>query len=172
MKKITLILFVALVSNVVYAQQGDFSAGVKGSYLTNYKNLLYGLDLSYHLSDPLEVSLSYMMNPSVTIKDEDGFSIFDAHYGLYSANLDLRYYLLHQRTWATGPILGGQYLYRKDKIDDYANDKEFGFNIGWRLRISLTDNLNVNGSWRYTNFKELPDYHAFSIGLCYTTNLF
>ena len=171
MKKIILFLFAILLSGSIYAQQGDLSFGVKGSYVTVYKDLLYGLDLSYHIADPLEISISQLINPSVTKEDEFN-SEYDEKLGLYSTNLDLRYYLLLQRSWATGPILGGQYLFVKNKESDIYNINAFGFNIGWHLRINLTDHLKINGSWRYTNGQDETSHHAFSLGLCYTINLF
>ena len=158
-----------LLSVSVYAQQGDLSFGVKGSYITVYKDFLYGVDLSYHLLDPLEISLSQMINPSVTKKED---YMPDEKLGLYSTNLDLRYYLIYQRSWGSGPILGGQYLFVKSKEDSIYNINSFGFNIGWHLRVNLNDNFRLNGNWRYTNGQDETSHHAFSLGLSYTFNIF
>jgi hypothetical protein len=169
MKKILVFLTVVLLSASVYAQQGDLSFGAKGSYLTDYKNIIYGLDLSYHLTDPLEISLSQMINPSI-IKKEDYMR--DQKLGLYSTNLDFRYYLIYQRYWGSGPIIGGQYLYVKDKENEIYNINSFGVNIGWHLRVNINDNLRVSGSWKYSSGQDETSYNAYSLGLCYTLNIF
>ena len=169
MKKVLFVLLVVLMSGSMYAQQGDLSVGAKGSYLTVYKDILYGIDLSYHLTDPLEISLSQMINPSITKKEE---FYPDEKLGLYSTNLDLRYYMVLQESWASGPIIGGQYLHVKDKENDIYNINSFGFNVGWSLRINLTEKLKVNGSWRYTSGQDDTSHHAVSLGVCYTFNVF
>lgn len=169
MKKTFLVLFCALVSLGAYSQSGDLSFGARGAYITYYKDFLYGLDFSYHLADPLEVNLSGMLNPSVTKKED---YMPDEKLGLYSTSLDVRYYLLLQRTWGTGPSIGGQYLFVKSKENSIYDIHAAGFNIGWHLRISLTENLKMNGGWRYTSSKDDTSHHAFYLGLCYTLNVF
>lgn len=169
MKKVLLFVFAGLLSCSAFAQQGDFSVGAKGSYITVYKDFLYGLDISYHLTDQLELSLSELINPSVTKKEE----YYDPeHLGLYSTNLNIRYYLLLQESWATGPMIGGQYLYVKDKDNSIYDIKSVGFNIGWIARFNITDNLKMSGSWRYTNGKDQTSHHAFTVGVSYCFNVF
>ena len=178
MKKIVLILFLAILSIHAFSQKGDLTVGAKGGYVLsnstyNYRNILYGIDIAYHLSDPLEIAFTGLMNPNIP-HDQSKLAI-------YSANLDFRLYLIHQREWATGPALGGQY-YIIDKPNEYKADKALGFNIGWHIRANLTDNVKINGGWRYTNSKAKDkksyrdkttdiSYHLIYVGVAYTFEL-
>ena len=178
MKKLFLLLLTTACSFGAFAQIGDFSVGATGGYLTKYKDLLYGLNASYHITDPLELSFTGLMNPSMTeeittLPGED----FSRKIKMYSANFDIRYYMVLQRDWATGPFIGGQYTYLgKTDMNSVQQDKYksnvAGFNIGWHLRINLTDHLKINGGWRYTSANENASHHLFYLGLGYTFNIF
>ena len=184
MKKTVFILLLGILSIPGYSQKGDLTVGAKGGYVyspTYFKDILYGIDVSYHLSDPLEIAFTGLLNPNITsyknIKDEK------KQLAAYSANLDFRLYLLHQREWATGPALGGQYYIVDDKTENLGAYKALGFNIGWHARINLTDYVKINGGWRYTNAKAKDrsswdenstldiSHHLFYLGIAYTFEL-
>ena len=103
---------------------------------------------------------------------------------VYSANMDFRLYLISRREWATGPALGGNYYIVNNKTDNLGADKTLGFNIGWHLRINLTDYVKLNGGWRYTNAKAKDkskywndnatfdmSHHLIYLGVAYTFEL-
>jgi len=185
MKKTALVLLFAVISVHVFSQRGDLAVGVKGAYVISsndlkYKGVLYGFDVAYHLSDPLEVAFTGLINPDISRREDNKSS----NLAVYSANLDLRLYLIHQQDWATGPALGGQYYIANNKTDNLGADKALGFNIGWCARVNLTDNLKLNGGWRYTNAKSKDksnwwssdasfdmSHHMFYLGLAYTFEL-
>jgi opacity protein-like surface antigen len=175
MKKVFFILTLAFVSLSVYSQKGDLAVGLKGGYVYSpnyYSDALYGLDVAYHIADPFEIVFTGLMNPNVSYKNEWGDKY---KLSVYSANLDLRLYLLMQRDWATGPALGGQYLVINNKTTDYAGVNTLGFNLGWHLRINVSDNLKINGGWRYTNAKDDGldvSHNYFYAGLAYTFSLY
>jgi opacity protein-like surface antigen len=157
MKKIVFILLLAVMSIQVFSQKGNLTVGAKGGYVIStsdikYNGLLYGVDIAYHISYPLEIAFTGLLNPDIS-RSDDGNKNSKEHLAVYSANLDLRLYLINQREWATGPALGGQYYYVNNKTAGLGADKTLGFNIGWHLRINLTDNVKINGGWRYTNAK-------------------
>ncbi|GHU62946.1 hypothetical protein FACS1894160_0560 [Bacteroidia bacterium] len=154
----------------MFAQKGDVTVGAKGGYMSKYKDVLYGLDAAYHITDPLEIVVTGLMNPNITLKDELDMS--KNKLAVYSASADFRLYLAMQRSWGMGPILGGQYLSVVNKTDDLYNVGVLGFNLGWHIRASLTDNLKINGGWRYTNAKEEMKYHFFYVGLAYTFEMY
>ncbi len=140
MKKTIFILLLGILSIPAISQKGDLTIGAKGGYAIsnsdlNYKGALYGIDLAYHLSYPLEVVFTGLMNPSIS-REESKLAV-------YSANADFRLYLVHQREWATGPALGGQYYIVNDKTANLGADKALGFNIGWHVRVNITDNLKT-----------------------------
>jgi opacity protein-like surface antigen len=177
MKKAIFILFAAILSVSAYAQRGDLTVGLKGGYVNStkyYKDILYGTDIAYHLSDYLELAFTGLINPNVKWSD--------SKLAVYSGSLDFRLYLIHQREWGMGPALGGQYLVVDNKTNKYGPDKSLGFNLGWHIRASLTDNLKINGGWRYTNAKVKSNdehysdfdmsHHFFYLGLAYTFELF
>jgi opacity protein-like surface antigen len=183
MKKTVFILLLAALSVQAFSQTGDLSVGAKGGYVYSpnyYRDILYGIDVAYHLSYPFEVAFTAMMNPKITsyrnINDEE------KELAIYSASLDLRLYLIQQREWGTGPALGGQYYVVNDKTAGLGSDNTLGFNLGWHFRVNLTDYVKLNGGWRYTNakFKD-PDsvynntfdvsYNLFYLGVAYTFEL-
>jgi opacity protein-like surface antigen len=170
MKKIVFVLLLVFSSWNIYAQQGDLSVGVKSGYVTKYEDLLYGLDLAYQFNEPFEIAFTGLMNPNISLEDE--FLGVKNKLSLYSANLDLRIYLIPQRSWATGPVLGAQYLSVNNKTIDFDSYNVLGFNIGWHIRANITDNLKINGGWRYTNAKEGASHNFFYAGLTYTFELF
>lgn len=163
-------LFVFVLSN--YAQRsGDLYFGLKGGYVSSYKDALFGAQASYCVTDPLELSLSFLTNPSIKL-DEGAAS---SKVGIYSMNVDMNYYVLLQRTWAMGPSLGGQYMRVNQKFDTSGiedSGDEFGFNLGWYMRYNWTENLNLNGGWRYSFMTHDSGYHLFYIGLGYAFNVF
>jgi len=184
MKKTGLILFLTFISVQAFSQQGDLSIGAKGGFISsnsdiNLKDVLYGFDLAYHLSYPLEVAFTGLMNPNV--------SHDNSKLAVYSTNLDFRLFLIHQREWsdfATGPALGGQFYIVDNKTENLGADKALGFNIGWHARVNLTDNIKINGGWRYTNVKAKNrqtwwsdaasfdmSHHFLYIGVAYTFEL-
>jgi len=181
MKKTVIILLIGILSVSAFSQSGNLTVGAKGGYIYSpsdmpFKGILYGIDVAYHLSDPFEVVLTGLMNPSIP-RDKTGLTV-------YSANLDFRLYLIHQEIWATGPALGGQYYFVNNKSDNLDANKALGFNIGWHARVNITDNLILNGGWRYTNAKSKDkakywdnsasldiSHHLFYIGLAYIFEL-
>ena len=181
MKKTVFILLLAVLSVQAYSQRSDLTVGAKGGYVFSsdyYKGILYGVDVAYHLSDPLEVAFTWLMNPDISYENTKKKKL-----SVYSANMDLRLYLIHQREWATGPALGGQYYIVDDKSNQYGADKAWGFNIGWHIRFNLTDNVKINGGWRYTNAKAKDrnswddnakfnmSHHLIYLGVAYTFEL-
>ncbi|GHU92244.1 hypothetical protein FACS1894155_12430 [Bacteroidia bacterium] len=157
-----------------YAQKGDLYLGAAGGYITNYKGAVYGLNVSYHLTDPLEVSLTGLMNPEIKgdVDTPDETTI-----KMYSVNLDFRFYMVLQRNWATGPVIGGQYSYLDKNYIKYPINNQYylnvaGFNMGWHLRGNLTENLKLNGGWRYTTANQNASHHLFYVGLGYTFSLY
>ena len=179
MKKLFLLLFTTVCSLGAFAQTGDLSVGATGGYITKYKDLMYGFNIGYHVTDPLELNFTGLMNPSMTEENETFLpgDKFSRKIKMYSTNLDIRYYMVLQRDWATGPFIGGQYSYLDRKDLDSVTNEQYklnvaGFNVGWHLRINLTDNLKINGGWRYTMANQNSSHHVFYLGLGYTLNVF
>jgi len=184
MKKTILALLLAVLSISAFSQKGDLSVGAKGGYAYSpnyYKGMLYGMDVAYHLSDPLEVAFTGLFNPNISYED---INKGKKNLAVYSANIDFRLYLIHQESWATGPALGGQYYIVNNTTDKLGAYKALGFNIGWHFRVNLTDNLKLNAGWRYTNVKAKDNskwwssnnsfdisHHLFYVGLAYTFEL-
>jgi opacity protein-like surface antigen len=175
MKKLFLLLSI-LAASVPgsYAQKGDLYAGAVGGYITNYKGAMYGLNVSYHLSDPLEVSFTGLMNPKITGEAD---TPDETKIKMYSANLDFRFYMVLQRDWATGPCLGVQYSYLDKNYIKYPINNQYylnveGANFGWHLRGNLTEHLKLNGGWRYTTANRSASHHLFYIGLGYAFNTY
>ena len=173
MKRLIFILFSGLFFANLQAQVGDLLAGANGGFITKYNTGMYGLNVSYHITDPLEASFTSLLNPKVSLTDEFDKSLVDK-LSLYSFNLDLRYYMLHMRDWGTGPTLGYQLLVVKDKNKN-ASLGDFnasGLNLGWHVRVNLTDEIKIFGGWRYTMASENASHHLFNIGIGYTFSLF
>ena len=183
MKKAIIIFGLIFFSMQSYAQAGDLHFGLQGGYATYYKTPLYGLNISYDIANPLQISLTGLMNPKF---NRPGINDSKEKWALYSANLDARLFLINMVSWATGPSLGGQYMrYSFTTIAQsgnqlYSDDGSnlFGFNIGWHLRINITDNLRATGGWRYTNMLRDKDgikpdgYSLFYVSFGYAFNLF
>jgi opacity protein-like surface antigen len=170
-KAIVIFCLVCFAAVQAHAQAGDLHVGLLGGYTTYYKAPLYGMNLSYTISDPLEISLTGLMNPNI-IKTADYNHEVKENLQLYSANLDARLFLINMEAWATGPSLGGQYLYFNKKDNVLGPDNLFGFNLGWHLKINVTDNLHVNGGWRYSSIKDDDSYNLFYLGIGYAFSLF
>lgn len=174
MKKIIFTLLFTILFGAAYAQKGDLYFGAKGGYATDFEGILYGFDIAYQLADPLEVNLSGLMNTGIESDDELNKSE-KRRVGIYSASLDFRYFLLLQRTWATGPSLGGQYLFLKkeEMRNNFKYDESAaGFNIGWHFRANLTENIRMNGGWRYTSASKDANHHLIYLGIGYNFSLF
>ena len=185
MKKTALVLLFIVLSVHVFSQKGDLTVGAKGGYIISsndlkYKGFLYGIDVVYHLSNPLEVAFTGLFNPNISRKEDN----ITENLAVYTANLDFRLYLIRMQEFATGPALGGQYYIVNNKSDNLGADKAFGFNIGWHFRINLTDNMILNGGWRYTNCKAKDktnwwnsdssfdmSHHLIYLGVAYTFEL-
>ena len=182
MKKAIIILGLVFFSMQSYAQAGDLYFGLQGGYATYYKAPLYGLNISYDIANPLQVSLTGLMNPSFTTTTEWTLAggekkIVKEKWELFSVNLDARLFLINMESWATGPSLGAQWLSYKFTTSDNSisfgdDDNLLGFNIGWHLRINITDNLRASGGWRFSNMKESDNYNLFYLSIGYAFNLF
>ena len=188
MKKTVFILLLAALSIPGFSQKGDLTIGAKGGYVFSpnyYKDILYGIDVAYRISYPLEIAFTGLLNPKVSYEDINNDK---KKLAVYSANIDFRLYLINQREWATGPAIGGQYYIvdAKDQDTDFSvgTSKALGFNIGWHLCVNLTDNVKLNGGWRYTNAKFNDktkwwssdaafdvSHHLFYVGIGYTFEL-
>jgi len=198
MKKTALALLFAVLSISAFSQKGDLTVGAKGGYVLStadlqYNNILYGFDVAYHLSDPLEIAFTGLMNSNISHKisnpnynskepiSKSNQENLTENLAVYSANIDFRLYLIHQQSWGTGPALGGQYYIVDNKTANLGADKALGFNIGWHFRVNITDNLKLNAGWRYTNAKSKDkthwwdsgsnydiSYHLLYLGLAYT----
>ncbi|GHS99521.1 hypothetical protein FACS189421_10140 [Bacteroidia bacterium] len=172
MKKAVVILFLVFLAGKAYAQAGDLTIGALGGYETKYKSPLYGLNLSYNVNNPVQISLTGLMNPDIFKKD-DWNKEDDKNLALYSVNLDVRFFLINMDSWATGPSIGAQYLdiQYKGKNSIYSYNA-WGANIGWHLQVNLTDNLKINGGWHYSTVSESSSYSLFYLGVGYAFNLF
>lgn len=172
MKKTVLILLFAGLALRSFSQAGDVTAGLKSGWTTGYGNLLYGFDAAYNVTGSLEIAFTGVMNPNVTQQDDLAVGAERiSKLSVYSVNLDARLYLLSTRTWGIGPALGGQYFSVKSKANENKNINALGFNIGIHGKAYLTDNLLINGGWRYTNAnEEYPEakYHFIYLGVAFT----
>ena len=171
MKRVIIILGLVFFSIQSYAQAGDLFFGLKGGYATYYKAPLYGLNISYDIARPLQISLTGLMNPKI-IKPVDFNQDLKEQLTLYSANLDARLFLINMESWATGPSLGVQFLHINKKDNIFGTDNLYGFNVGWHLRVNINDNLRAMGGWRYSSMKDSDSYNLFYVGLGYAFNLF
>ncbi len=175
MKKLVLAAFFVLTTIGVSAQKiGDWYIGADAGYVTNYKDIVYGLRTSYNITEPLEISASFLMNPKITAEDSDGTKSESA---FYSYNLDLTYYVLMQNSWSMGPTIGGQYLdysikYQQSAIGDKETFNALAVNLGWRLHFDLSDNVKLTGGWHYSVGQEETRYHLFYLGLGYCFNFY
>ncbi|GHU67157.1 hypothetical protein FACS189413_01420 [Bacteroidia bacterium] len=174
MKKIALILLLGFFALKSFAQAGDLTIGAQGGYITYYKNALYGLNLSYAPSDPLQLTLSGVFNPKITLPYEWNANL-QTQWALYSLNLDARFLLLNFDAFATGPSIGVQYLYNIHEYPtnepSYTNN-DYGFNLGWYIKLNLTDNLKLSGGWQYSNISSPGrDYNMFYLGLGWAFNV-
>ncbi|MDR2622662.1 MAG: porin family protein [Dysgonamonadaceae bacterium] len=172
MKKTVLILLFAGLAIRAFSQVGDLSVGLKSGWTTNYADLVYGLDAAYNLTGSLEIAFTGLVNPSISYKDTYDTKFPIQKLSVYSGNLDARLYLLSSRSWGIGPALGGQYYSVKELTEGKAiktgTFNVFGFNIGIHGKINLTENILVNGGWRYTNAKEEGAKHSlFYLGIGY-----
>lgn len=169
MKKVFLILLLTIIGLKSYAQAGDLEVGAIGGYATKYKTIMYGINGSYNISNILQVSLTGLINPSFTYKDELDYK-WD--YSTYTANLDARLFLLNTGVIAMGPSLGMQYMHvTKERLLKDTEDR-MGFNIGWHIKGNLTESLRINGGWRYSTVKDNESYHLIYVGIGYAFNLF
>jgi hypothetical protein len=174
MKTITRLSFVSLLtlfSISSFAQVGDLFVGAQGGFNTRYKDGMYGLNVSYHLLDPLEVSLTGLLNPNISLTDEFNKSKKE-NLTIYSINLDLHYYMLLMRSWGMGPALGYQYLTVKNKENSLSSFSASGFNIGWHMRFNISDDMKIMGGWRYNMANEDARYHFIYVGIGYTFSLY
>jgi hypothetical protein len=168
-RSLLLTLLTCFVLNT-YAQTGDLLLGLQGGFNSRYKDGIYGLNVSYHLADPVEASFTGLFNPAVSRTDELFGSVDKLN--IYSLNLDMRYYMFLMRSWGMGPTLGYQYLIVKGK-DNALNDfSASGFNIGWHTRFNITDELKIMGGWRYTMANESTRHHYLYLGIGYTFSLY
>ncbi|GHT43008.1 hypothetical protein FACS189437_10880 [Bacteroidia bacterium] len=71
-----------------------------------------------------------------------------------------------------GPSIGAQYLIAKFPDNDLRDYNAWGANIGWHIQVNPTDNLRINGGWRYSTISENASYHFFYLGVGYAFNLF
>lgn len=170
-KTVPIILLFACLAIRAFSQAGDITVGLKSGWSTSYDNLLYGFDAAYNPTGSLEIAFTGIMNPNVSQKDNLAVGIDRINnLSIYSGSLDARLYLLSTRSWGFGPALGGQYFSVKSKTNENKNINALGFNIGIHGKISLTDNLLINGGWRYTNAKaEYPEarYHFVYLGVAF-----
>jgi hypothetical protein len=165
-------LFLALVGiSFGAAAQKNLSLGLKSGFMNQYKDMQYGFDAAYQWGPALELAFTGGFNPKILLEDTYSTVAPTDELSLYSANLDIRFYLIQQSTWATGPALGGQYISVTDKTKEFGSYNVPGFNLGWHGRVFVTDNLQINGGWRYTNAKEDHGYHFFYLGLAWTFEL-
>lgn len=171
MKK-TLVLFflVTVFSLSAYSQnqKGNFFVGAEAGYVTYYKTGVFGVNASYHISNPFELSFTGLINPNVSGQD----SWDDSKLGLYSLNLDCRYYILLEKKWSMGPSIGGQYILMDYKDKGYSSDNIVGLNLGWHFKINVTEAAKVNFGWHYTAADKNASHHFAYLGLGYTFGLY
>ena len=173
MKKSVFTAFFVLLAIGVNAQRaGDWYVGAEAGYVSYYKDIVYGARTSYSITEPLEISASFLMNPALKSEDPAGNKSVGKW---YSNNLDLTYYALMQRGWSMGPTIGGQYLHYSVKYEFNQSTFNFttsasAFNVGWRIRLDLSDNIKMTGGWRYSTGKDETGYHLFYIGVGYCFN--
>jgi len=178
MKKIGVFIFLCcIVSLSAVAQQaGDVYIGLKGGYISSYKEAMAGFRTSYNLTDPFEISLSLFMNPKIKQTEGEGDYKLSSETKLYTFNLNMHYYVMLQETWAMGPTLGGQYFMAEQsyKEKEALNEKDncWGLNVGWHLRYDVANHWTVNGGWKYSAVTDDNSYHSFYLGLGYRFNLF
>ncbi|MDR1371731.1 MAG: hypothetical protein LBJ17_01195 [Dysgonamonadaceae bacterium] len=170
MKRILFTLVLVSIALSAYSQK-NLSLGIKSGYSRmngyNLKGMQYGVDVAYQFGYAIEAAVTGIYSPALP----SSYTGYD--YSLLSASLDLRFYLIQQEIWGTGPAIGGQFFSLKNKNEEYGADNLPGFNLGWHARVFITDdrNLQLNGGWRYTNAQTEHAYHLFYLGLAYTLDI-
>ncbi len=178
MKKLTLSILFVLFTAISFAQQGDLTAGARVGYVTQFKGIVYGVKTAYHLSDPFELNLSFLMNPKIKMEaTSNPKDINNSNLAMYSINLDTHYYILMQKTWAMAPIIGVQYAilnndFYNNPIQGTQKTDFWAFNIGWQMRYNIGENLKLEGGWRYSAAGDSMSHHTFYLGLGYTFQLY
>jgi len=177
MKKVLIISVLFFSAIQMRAQSGELAVGAQGGYITYYKSPLYGMTFTYHLSTPLQLSLSGLINPNISLKE--GSNTIPTE--LYTVNVDLRFLLLNFDILSTGPSIGLQYM--RNIENSAVSDKKniFGPNLGWYVKYNLTENLRLTGGWQYSNMKKSSNmtsytynfsYHMFYVGLSWAFNTY
>jgi hypothetical protein len=165
MKKIFAAILLAGVSIGAAAQNG-LTVGAQGGYMTYYKDMTYGINLTYDVSTPFQLSLTGLMSPKISRPDEFNANKKNTN-ELFSLNLDARFLLINLESFATGPSVGAQWLHNKETITFPETYNNLGVNIGWHVQANLTDNIRLTGGWRYSTLKGSESYNLFYLGLGY-----
>lgn len=144
MKKLFLLLALALVSMSSFAQRETFELGAKFNYSSENPSLGFGVLGRYNINKHFRPELSLNFYP-----DSNNESAWDA-----SANL---HYIFHITDRFKLYPLGGLSLvnYDEDTLPNPSTETKVGVNLGGGLQFNITRNLHLNAE---THYQFVADY--------------
>lgn len=173
MKKLFLVLCVALVSLSASAQKGEHNIGAQVLYGTDASNFGIGVKYQYNITDAirLEAVGDYYL-------ETDGFSMFDV-------NLNGNY-LFHFSKFTVYPLVGinfthwkqdnifgvpedyeGMYEDELENFDKDAKDSSIGLNIGGGVQYNLTSKFRIGAEIKYQTISGASTA-VIGLGVTYT----
>lgn len=147
MKRILLVVLLAVISLGAYAQKGTQSVGFNIGYGFTSENATLGLDYRYNLTDAVRLS------PSL--------SYFVKNDGLSAWNIDMNAHYVFPLSEMFGfyPLAGLNLSFWKFScmLDDHSisqNETRFGANVGLGAELYATEQLTVGIEGKYTIIKD------------------
>jgi len=134
MKKFLLVVAMAFIASVSFAQSGKWAAGVNLGYGSDISKPSIGAKILYDISDQFTIAPSFNYYFQ---KKEEGVKL-----NFWDLNCDLHWNVVSKDNFKLYPLAGVTYLHGKGSYEDISSsDSWFGANIG------IGAQLNLGGNW-------------------------
>lgn len=159
MKKTIMLALALLMSAGAFAQRGEMSIGLRGSYFQEESGSFWSNSGGY--KDHFGVGLQFTYGITDGLRVAPGVNYFFKHEGLtaFDANVDLHYLIPIVPRLKVYPILGASIVYKKseivfepspgEQIPHTNEDTEGGVNLGAGVQFDLCRNWFVNADYTY-----------------------
>lgn len=145
MKRLVVMLMLAVTSMGVYAQQGQSSVGFTIGYGFDSENATLGLDYRYNVTD------EFRLTPSLThFVKNDGLSA-------WAIDMNAHYVFKLSEMFGFYPLGGLSLSFWKASLGKNvsANETRFGANVGLGAELYATDKVTVGLEAKYNIIKDL-----------------
>lgn len=178
MKKLCLVIIMAAISSVAFAQSSKWAAGINIGYGSEISKPSFGIKAMYDINKAFSVASSFNYYLKQTEEYSEGGATAEASAKYWDINCDLHWNLLSKENLKIYPLLGITYLHCKIdgsvsgggvdiEVEDAYSEGEIGANIGVGTQFNIASHWAAGLEVKYQIISDGDSQFVPALSLMY-----